>query len=52
MSGLGSAQIGLRAERLVERHQVVLEGEGRGLGAVSKAELAEDAGHVTFDRLL
>ena len=34
---------GLRAEGLVERHDVVLEGDDRGLGAVGEAELGQDA---------
>jgi RimJ/RimL family protein N-acetyltransferase/GNAT superfamily N-acetyltransferase len=37
---------------LVQRHDVVLQAEDRGLGAVGQAQLGQDAGDVALDRLL
>jgi hypothetical protein len=42
----------LRPEGLVERNQVMLQGEDRRLGAVGEPELGEDAGHVALDGFL
>src|ERR1035441_2650497 len=39
-------------ERLIERDDVMLQAEDRGLGPVGETELGQDAGDVALDRLL